>query len=246
VYDLTSAKWAVLGFASFLVGLTKSGVPGLGVLISPLFADAIPARASTGALLPLLILGDIFAVAYYRRHAIWKYIVKLFPFAGAGVVLGYFAMGKITDSLFRPIIGGITLFMLAASVWRNATRGKDAPIPTQWWFAAVIGLLAGFTTMIANAAGTVMLIYFLSMKMPKTEFIGTSAWYFLLMNLFKVPFSLSLGFINADSLLLNLKLAPLVLAGALVGLLVAKRIPEKAFGIVVQVLALVSAVRLFF
>jgi uncharacterized protein len=246
VYELTALKSVLLGIASFLVGLTKSGVPGLGVLIAPMFAEAIPARASTGALLPLLILGDIFAVAYYRRHAVWKYLVKLFPFAGLGIVIGYFAMGRITDAQFRPIIGGITLVMLAANVWRTATRGKDAPIPTQWWFAAVIGLLAGVTTMIANAAGTVMLIYFLAMRLPKTEFIGTSAWYFFALNLFKIPFSVSLGFINGQSLLLNLKLAPLVLVGAVVGILVARRIPEKAFAIVIQVLALVSAVRLFF
>jgi uncharacterized protein len=246
VYELTSAKSVILGIASFLVGLTKTGVPGLGVLISPMFAEAIPARASTGALLPLLILGDVFAVAWYRRHAVWKYLLKLFPFAAAGIVIGYFAMGRITDAQFRPIIGGITLFMLAANFWRTATRGKDAPIPSQWWFAAIIGLLAGITTMIANAAGTVMLIYFLAMRLPKTEFIGTSAWYYFALNLFKVPFSVSLGFITPGSLLLNLKLAPIVLAGAVVGILVAKRIPEKAFAIVIQVLALASAIRLFF
>jgi uncharacterized protein len=246
VYALTTVKWALLGFASFLVGLTKSGVPGLGVLITPIFAEAIPARASTGALLPLLILGDIFAVAWYRRHGVWKHLVKLFPFAGVGILIGYFAMGRITDAEFKPIIGGITLLMLAVNFWRTATKGKDAPIPTQWWFAAVIGLLAGVTTMIANAAGTVMLIYFLAMRLPKTEFIGTSAWYFFILNLFKVPFSASLGFITGPSLLLNLELAPLVLVGAVVGILVAKRIPEKAFAIVVQVLALASAVKLFF
>lgn len=246
MYELTSARSVILGIAAFLVGLTKSGVPGLGVLISPMFAEAIPARASTGALLPLLILGDVFAVVWYRRHAVWKYLVKLFPFAGAGIVIGYFAMGRITDAQFRPIIGGITLLMLAANVWRTATRGKDAPIPTQWWFAAIIGLLAGITTMIANAAGTVMLIYFLSMRLPKTEFIGTSAWYFFALNLFKVPFSVSLGFINGESLLLDLKFAPLVLLGAAAGILVARRIPEKAFAIVIQLLALASAIRLFF
>jgi uncharacterized membrane protein YfcA len=246
VYELTSLKWVLLAVASFLVGLTKSGVPGLGVLIAPLFADAIPARASTGALLPLLIVGDIFAVAYYRRHAVWKYLVKLFPWAGAGIIIGYFAMGRITDAQFRPIIGGITLLMLAVNFWRTATRGKEAPIPTQWWFAAIIGLLAGITTMIANAAGTVMLIYFLAMRLPKTEFIGTSAWYFFVLNLFKVPFSASLGFINTQSLLLNVKLAPVVLVGAVIGILVARRIPEKAFAIVIQVLALASAIRLFF
>lgn len=246
MFDLSAVKWTILGIGSFLVGLTKSGIPGLGVLIAPMFAEAIPARASTGALLPLLIVGDIFAVAYYRRHAVWKYLVRLFPFAGAGIIIGYFAMSRITDAQFRPIIGGITLFMLAVGFWRNVTKGKDAPIPTQWWFAALTGLLAGVTTMIANAAGTVMLIYFLSMRLPKTEFIGTSAWYFFVLNVFKVPFSVSLGFITAESLLLNLRLVPLVLVGAVVGILVAKRIPEKVFSVVVQLLALGSAIKLFF
>lgn len=238
--------WILLGVASLLIGLSKSGVPGLGVLVAPLFAAAIPARASTGLLLPLLIVGDICAVAFYRRHAVWKHLVKLFPFAAAGIVGGYFAMGRISDTAFGPIVGVITLVMLAVSVWRNYKLGKDAPVPTQWWFAAVFGLLAGFTTMIANAAGAIMLIYLLAMRLPKDEFMGTSAWYFFLLNVFKIPFSLALGFITVPSLGLNLRLAPIVIAGAVVGVLVAKKIPEKVFTVVVQLLAAVSALVLIF
>jgi hypothetical protein len=244
--QLDLPQWLLLGAATFLVGTSKTGLPGLGLLIAPLFAAALPPRASTGALLPLLIAGDICAVAFYRRHAVWRHLVRLFPWAAAGVVGGYFVMGRIQDTLFGPVIGGITLLMLAVNLGRTLAKGRDVPMPATTWFAAVMGLLAGFTTMIANAAGAVMVIYLMTVRLQKTEFIGTAAWFFLLLNVFKVPFSASLGLINTASLGLNLRLAPLVIVGSVAGLLLARWIPEKAFGAIVQVLALASAIALFF
>ena len=234
--------WFALGFATILIGLSKCGVPGLSVLIAPLFAVATPGRASTGLLLPLLIVGDVCAVAFYRRHAVWKHLIRLFPFAAVGIVAGYFAMGRITDSQFGPIVGVITLVILAVNFWRSRRAAtQDAP-PSRIWFAALFGLAGGFATMIANAAGAIMLVYLISMRLPKDEFIGTSAWYFFALNVFKIPFSLALGFITAPSLGLNLRLAPLVAVGAVAGYFLARRIPQSVFNIVVQILAAASAV----
>ena len=208
------------------------------------FASVIPAKASTGVVLPMLIVGDVVAVAYYRYDAEWKHLLRLFPWTIAGVLIGWAAMDRLADRQIRPLIGAIVLVMLLLNYIRSRSAALEGRLPSQWWFAAVMGLLAGGTTMIANAAGPIMVMYLLAMRLPKTAFIGTGAWYFLLMNCFKVPFSASLGLINASSLQFNLTLAPFVLAGAGAGIIIAKRIPEKVFNAVVQILAAVGAIKL--
>ena len=244
--SLSTLQWVTAAACSLMVGLTKTGLPALATLIVPLFAMVLPARASTGALLPLLIFGDAIAVLSYRRTAVWRHLVRLLPWAVGGIVIGFFLMGRIDDRIMRPVLGGVVLVMLAASTWRDiATRGKAA-VPTQWWFAAIMGLLAGTTTMVANAAGPVMMIYLLAMRLPKDEFIGTSAWFFFFVNWIKLPFSAGLGLITPQSLLLDAVLAGGVLVGAAAGILTARRIPEKAFGIAMLALTAVAAVRMFF
>jgi uncharacterized membrane protein YfcA len=246
VFALSAGKWVLASITAVCAGVAKTGIPALGILLAPLFAEVLPARISTGALLPLLITADAFAVIFWRRHGSWKHLVRLLPWAIAGIVAGYFAMGRIDDQQMRYVMGAIVIVMLAVHVYREYILGKDAPIPTSWWFAAIAGFLAGATTMIANAAGPVTMIYLLSMRLPKNEFIGTAAWYFFILNWFKVPFSISLGLITAESLTFDAILAGGVVAGAFAGLYLARRIPEKAFMIAVQVLTLASAVKMFF
>jgi|APCry1669188970_1035186.scaffolds.fasta_scaffold30703_2 uncharacterized protein len=237
-------SWVVCGLSAFLIGLSKTGLPGVGILSVLLAAFVIPARASTGLVLPMLIVGDLFAVSYYHRHAVWRHLVMLLPFAVVGVVIGYFAMGFVDDKQLGKIIGGIVLVLLCVNaLWTRVAKGQDA-VPSGWWFAGVLGLLAGVTTMMANAAGPIMIIYLLAMRLPKEEFVGTGAWYFLIVNCFKVPFSWTLGLITLSSLKFNLMLCPLVVLGALVGIPLFKRIPQKYFKVVVEVLAAAAALKL--
>jgi uncharacterized membrane protein YfcA len=175
-----------------MVGTTKTGLPGLGILVVPLMALVLPARQSTGILLGILILADLFAITYHRRNARWGHVVRLLPAAFAGIVAGYFGLKFVNDQQLKPIIGGIVLIMLVVNYWRTRVRGEDAPVPTQWWFAAGLGFMAGITTMMANAAGPVMIIYLLAMRLPKVEFVGTGAWFFFVVNWLKVPFSTKL------------------------------------------------------
>ncbi len=182
----------------------------------------------------------------YRRSADWRALLRLLPWAAGGIVIGWMLMGRIDDGLMRPLLGAVVLVMLAVNLWRTVSSRGGAPVPTQWWFAAVMGLLAGATTMVANAAGPVMMIYLLAMRLSKEKFIGTGAWFFFFINWIKVPFSVGLGLITPSSLLLGAVLAGGVLAGAAAGILVAKRIPEKAFDAAMQGLTAAAAVSLFF
>jgi uncharacterized protein len=251
---LSPFRWALAGATSLMVGFSKSAVPGLAVLYVPVFAEVLPARASTGALLPLLILGDVFAVAFWRRHAVWRHIIRLVPWALVGIVGGWLVMGRIDDRLMRPLLGGALIVILAVNVWHERRRAAaarrgvpvEATVPEAWWFSALFGLAGGVTTMISNAAGAILVVYLLSMRLPRDEFIGTSAWYFLIVNLIKVPFSVSLGLITAPSLLLDAALAAGVAAGSVAGVLTARRIPQRAFVIAAQAVAFASAFRMLF
>jgi uncharacterized membrane protein YfcA len=242
--DISWWGWAVLGLSAFFIGLSKTGLPGVGILAIISVAAVIPARASTGLILPMLIVGDIFAVSYYHRHAVWKHLLQLLPYAVVGVIVGYLTMGHVNDQQLRRIIGGIVLALLGLNYWRNRYLPSDATVPTAWWFPALLGLLAGVTTMMANAAGPIMIVYLLAMRLPKEEFVGTGAWYFFMVNCFKVPFSAHLGFITLTSLKFNLWLAPFIIIGAFVGIAVVKRIPEKHFTLIVQWLAVAGAIKL--
>ncbi len=227
-----------------MVGTAKTGVPGLGILPVPLMALSSSTRQSTGILLGILILADIFAIIYHRRHARWGHVLRVLPAAFAGIVTGYLGLKHVDDHQLKPIIGAIVLVMLSVNYWRTRVRGEDAPVPAQWWFAVGLGFMAGVTTMMANAAGPIMVIYLLAMRLPKVEFVGTSAWFFFVVNWLKVPFSAKLDLMTAESIKLNLMMLPFIAVGAVIGIFFLKKIPQKAFTSIVQILAAAAAVKL--
>ena len=241
-----TGQWILLLGGAFVAGLSKTGVTGLSILFVGLLAVVMPARQSTGVILPMLILGDVFGVLLYRRHVEWRHLVKLFPWTAAGVVLGWIALGQIDDRQTRRLIGGILALLVAVHFWRKSRQSprEDLIAPAPPWVAAGTGLLAGFTTLVANAAGSVMTIYLLAMRLPKLGFLGTNAVFFLLLNWFKVPFMVNLGLINRESLWLNLKLAPALIAGCLVGRYAAARMNQGVFESTALALTLVAAIKL--
>ncbi len=243
--QLSVSSYIVLCLCALLVGVSKTGIPGTGILVVPLLASVLPAKASVGVLLPMLIFADFFAISYYRRNVVWAHLIRLMPWAVVGVIIGYFLLDRIDNNQLRPVIGVIVLGLLVLNYFRN-NRLKEDDIPSNWQFAAVMGLLAGTTTMLANAAGPIMMIYLLAMRLPKQEFIGTRAWYFFLLNWFKVPFSANLGLINGESLKLDLLCFPVIAVGAIFGIYILKRIPQKFFNNLIQILAALAAIKLIF
>ena len=241
--DFTASQWFVLCACAVLVGLSKTGIPGMGILVVPIIASFFPAKISTGLLLPLLAMADLFAVGYYHRHAKWSIVLKLLPPALVGIAAGSFVMRQIDDDRLRPAIGLIVLIMLVLNyLWDRKERNDN--IPRHWLFAAAMGFLAGLTTQLANAAGPVMTIYLLAVKLPKYEFIGTGAWYFLILNWLKLPIFISEGRISLQSVCADVAMLPLIAVGAIAGIVILKKIPQKWFKIVVQILATAAAVKL--
>lgn len=248
-FELSSMQWSMLAVTAFLVGISKTGIPGFGILAVPLIAIAWDdAKESVGLLLPLLIFADIFAAAYYHRKALWGHIIRLLPWAIAGIVTGFFIMKNIDGKLLKPVIGGIVLIMIGLKCWQSAggKQPKDADIhlPSNRAFAPFMGLVAGIITMMANAAGPVMIIYLLAKRLPKTEFIGTAAWFFFIVNWIKLPFMIKLGLVQQQSLKLNVTLFPIIAIGAVTGILILKHIPQKIFNKAALILAAAGAVKL--
>lgn len=236
-------QWTLAVVAALFIGLSKTAIGGLGMVSVAIFAHLLPAREASGFVLPLLICADIMAALAYREHTQWVHLARLFPWTGLGVLAGWFAMGRINDAQARVLIGAIILFMSAVHVWRRR-RGDAAIVPHGGWFAPAMGVLAGFTTLVANAAGPLMAIYLLAMGLPKLQFVGTAAVFFFLLNLFKVPFMLQLGLVDLRSVTGNVVLVPAVLAGAYAGRRLLAHINQKRFEQVALALSALAGFKL--
>ena len=232
------------GLAALLVGFSKTGMPGAAIPAVALMAEAFreETKLSVGAMLPILLVGDLFALAYYRRHAHWGRLVELFPYVLAGMVPGYLVLWLAPSDTFRVLLGVIILVLLALQVARQ--RFSWQPLPDRRWLVGTTGLLAGFGTTVGNAAGPVMSIYLIGQRLDKQEFLGTAAWFFFLVNASKIPGFFLLGMITRQTLRLDSALIPIVMLGALTGVFVVKRIPQSVFNLLVLLLAGIAALRM--
>jgi uncharacterized protein len=242
--DLTPAQWLLAIVGAVGLGIGKAGLAGMSLVHVLIFAFLFGARDSTGVVLPMLLIGDVGAVTLFHQHARWDYVRRMLPPACSGVAIGALLMRGLSDAAFKPTIGWIILALTVLQVIRNYRPEWFGNIPHSPWFAWTIGLLAGMTTMLANAAGPIFAIYCLAVGLPKFEFVGTFAWFFLLINAFKVPFSLALGLIRGKTLLLNVLLVPAIAVGLLGGRWIIRRVPQRIFDALLLAFAAVAALRL--
>jgi uncharacterized membrane protein YfcA len=247
--EIDAWQYALVAAGALSVGIGKGGVPGVGNLAVVLLALALPARASVGVLLPIMISADVVAVTVYRRHADWRHILRLAPWVAAGIVLGYAVFGAMDDRGVKVLIGAILLGMAAAHFFRLRVRrqiGNDGPdrLLHSRLFTGATGLVAGFATMVANAAGPVAALYFIASGLPKYAFIGTAAWFFSLVNLSKVPLMMNLGIIHAESLRFSLSFMVYAVLGAAVAPAFVRFIPQKCFSARIWVFVVVGGLKL--
>jgi uncharacterized membrane protein YfcA len=241
--ELADYYW---GWASaLLVGISKTGLPGVAIpavlLMTQAFSD--DAKLAVGAMVPVLLVGDVFAVTWYRHHAQWNRLWRLFPYVVLGMVPGGILLWTLEEgNQLRPILGVLFLGLIALEICRR--RFAWERVPRRWWFVGTLGLLAGFSTNIGHAAFPVMAVYLISQQLDKQEFIGTAAWFFLVVNLSKVPFYCAADMITTETLCFGLFVAPVAILGALVGVCVLRRIPQRLFDVLALSLAVVAAVHL--
>lgn len=242
--ELPVYAWALLVCAGFFVGISKTALPGISTISIAIFAALMPAKESTGALLVLLIVGDVFALLAYRRHADRKALIRLIPAVAAGLLLGVLFLWLADDSGVQRVIGVVLLLVVAVTLWQRYRSPKEPSDRAALASRVGYGALGGFTTMVANAGGPVMSMYFVAARFPVKAFLGTAAWFFAIVNLAKLPFSIGLGLITPGGLLVDLVLIPGLIVGAFVGRWIANRIKQELFDGIVLVLTVLGAVYL--
>lgn len=242
---LSTVDWITFIASAFVLGLSKSGIKGISIIIVALMVMVFDARASTGILLPMLIVGDIFAVIYYNRHAQWKYLIRLLPFMMVGVVIGTLVADDMEDGLFRKLMASVILFSVVIMFWWDQRKSKN--VPQHISFAGIMGLTAGFTTMVGNLAGSFANIFFLAMRLPKDAFIGTTAWLFLIINVYKVPFHIwSWGTITSTTIQVSAVAIPAIFLGLFVGVRLLKRVNDALFRKFILFMTGLGAILIYF
>jgi uncharacterized membrane protein YfcA len=241
----TQLDWLLVMLAAFLIGMGKAGLKGVDMLNVTLMAIVFGGKSSTGIVLPLLCVADIAAVAYYNRHAQWKHFWKLVPWMMIGILIGVFTGKDMDEIIFKKVIATIifiTIFIVLLMEYR-----KSKEVPDRLLFIIPTGLAAGFTTMIGNLAGAFANLYFLAMRLSKNDFIGTGAWIFLFMNLFKLPFQVFYWKnINIQSLQVDMILLPALAIGFWSGLKIVDKIDDQQFRKLVMILTLIGSILMLF
>ena len=237
---IPQSSWILAFLAAIILGISKSGIKGIAIIIVTLMAIAFGARESTGLIVPLLIVGDIFAVIYYNRHAQWKYIIRFLPWMISGVLMGVVIGKDLDEEAFKFGMAFIILGSVLMMYWWD--RRKSKSVPTHWAFAGFTGVMAGITTMIGNLAGAFSNIFFLAMRLPKNEFIGTAAWLFFIINVFKLPFHIFIWeTVTPKSLITDLFLIPGVVIGFLIGVKLVKIINNNQYRKFILIVTAVGA-----
>ena len=241
---LTLWQWLLAGLCGLLIGAAKSGLTGMGFLAFPILAGIFGARVSTGVALPMLLLADFFAVHHYNRHADWKHLLRLMPWAMVGLFTALVVGGWVSNQSFGLLFAVTILAGIALLFLRDLQR-RALAVPDQAWFPATMGASAGFATMIGNAAGPMMSLYLLSMRLPKQVFIGTGAWFYLAVNVIKMPLQAFVWHtISPQTLTFNLVTAPFIVLGIVGGIATVRHIPEKAYRLLVMASVTLAAVLL--
>jgi uncharacterized membrane protein YfcA len=233
-------QWLLGAFSAFMIGVAKTGAPGIGTLVAPLMVITIgDARLATAWTLPVLLTADLFAVWYWRRHAEARQLFSLIPWVLAGIALGALALG-LPEGVIRRILGGIVLAMLLLYLRRRLRPGDSVRGNPGFY-----GIATGFSSTVANAAGPVMNLYLLSRQLPKQQFVATGAWFFLVLNLVKAPVYAWHSLYSRQSLTFNALMIPVVLCGALTGRWLIRVMPQRLFEAAVLGLTAVSCALLF-
>ena len=240
-FSLSVGDWLLIIFCAMLIGMSKTGVPGVSMIVVPTLALIFGGKQSTGVLLPILIMADVFAVIYYHRNAQWNHLLRALPWAFGGLLLALWIGNMVNDEQFKHIIA-ITVFVsVGLMIWKDYGTKKEFT-PDSWWFAALMGIVGGFATMIGNVAGPILAIYLLAMHLDKKSFIGTTAWFFFIINLSKFPLQVLVWKnINLNTLTIDILVLPAIALGAWLGIILVKQIPEKAYKWFVIVITVLSA-----
>jgi uncharacterized membrane protein YfcA len=211
-----------------VMGLSKSGLSGLGTLGVPILALAIPPVQAAAIMLPILVVQDWVGVYAFRREVSGRNLAILLPGALAGVLLAFGFAAKVSEDAVRLSIGIISVGFVALVAVRDRIASSAAAratvAPGLFW-----GAIAGFASFVSHAGGPPFLVYTMPQRLPKQVFAGTSVLFFAAVNLMKVPPYLMLGQFTRANLAASAALLPVAVLSTLAGVWVIRRIPAERF-----------------
>ncbi|MEM7698537.1 MAG: sulfite exporter TauE/SafE family protein [Verrucomicrobiota bacterium] len=245
-YEATLNILLLASFGAFCLGVSKTGFPGLTLVNVLIMAELFGAKSSVGIILPMLIVCDLIVYPLFRRFASWREVWPLVPVTLAAIVGAWFLLDHFDDLTARRVIGAIILLMLCLQLLREWRKQFLERLPDSGVFRILSCILIGFSTMLANAAGPIYSIYALVRGLSKEDFLGIGARFFLLVNLFKLPFLGQIDLVNRESLLLNAILIPALLIGIFLGKKLIHHVPQRAFEILLYAFSLIAGVRMLF
>lgn len=228
--------------AVILLGLSKGGFSGVGLLSLPLLALVISPIRAAGIILPILLVQDAVTVYAYRRSWDPRNLRILLPGSIIGVLLGYVFAARVSDGMLALFVGvlagGFAIHRLAGDPTTRATVAPNRP------FGVLCGVLSGFASMIANAGTPPFQIYVLPQRLPPIILVGTSAVFFAATNVMKViPFA-ALGQLDAVNLVISATLLPVAIAANLAGIYLVRRVPADRFYRLIYLLLVAVSLKL--
>jgi len=229
IMSYAPGQWAALAAAAVLIGLTKAGLEGGALIAVPLLAAVFGARASSGLLLGILMSADLVAVWSYRREPSLAHLKRMVPWAALGVLAGALIGGLLPERGFKSTMAVLILVSAVIMAFREFSPARERA-PDHWLVNVLLGVAAGFASMVGNVAGAIMGLYLLSSGLGKGGIIGTSVWFFFIINLIKLPFHVfSWHTATLGTLLIGVVLLPVTVLSALFGVRLVRRIPEKPY-----------------
>lgn len=244
ILNLSLVQWLWIIVAACCIGFSKTGISSFLMPAIPIVAAVFGGKGSTGIILPMLLVGDVFALYYYNRHAQWNNIKKLLPWTLVGLVLGVIVGNFVSDKQFKFFIAISVLICLLILIYTEK-KGENLKVPKNAFVYALTGMLCGFTSMIGNAAGPIFSVYLLAKGFKKNDFLGTTAWFFFIVNLTKVPLQILFwNNIPSSTVFLTISMIPAIGVGAILGVVVIKRINEKLFHRLIIAVTAIAAIKL--
>jgi uncharacterized membrane protein YfcA len=244
IFNLAINQWIWIIVAAFCIGFSKTGISSFVMPAIPIIASIFGGKGSTGMILPMLLVGDVFALYYYNRHAEWSNIKKLLPWTLVGLILGVVVGNYVSDKQFKAFIAISVLICLIILIYTEK-KGENLKIPKNAFLYALTGILCGFTSMIGNAAGPIFSVYLLAKGFKKNDFMGTTAWFFFIVNLTKVPLQIIFWHnIPVQTVLLTITIIPAIAIGAILGVVIIKKLNEKLFHMLIIAVTAIAAIRL--
>jgi uncharacterized membrane protein YfcA len=243
IFDL--AFFAAMVPAVVLMGLSKGGFSGLGLLSLPLMALVVSPVAAAAIMLPLLIAQDVVTVWSYRREFDRSNLATLMPGALMGILAGYLLAAKVSDAVVGLAVGLISIgFAL-----RRLLAGSKAAAPVtkpSYGAGSIWGAICGFTSMIAHAGGPPFQIYVMPQRLKPAVFVGTGAIFFAAINLIKLGPYIALGQFTAQNLSASAALLPVAVVSTFAGVWLVRRVPAERFYTFIYWLLLAVGLKLVF